>query len=95
LESHLKYSSQLNHGEAVIIGMMAASKVSTKLGLLSKAELKKMLRRHSYYGGGIPYGVRLATGDPNIPVIDRRTYGSMSSQCGFITARGKRTMLCQ
>ncbi len=60
-----------------------------------KAELKKMLRRHSYYGGGIPYGVRLATGDPNIPVIDRRTYGSMSSQCGFITARGKRTMLCQ
>jgi 3-dehydroquinate synthase len=42
LESHLKYSSQLNHGEAVIIGMMAASKVSTKLGFLSKAELKKI-----------------------------------------------------
>ena len=42
LESHLKYSSKLNHGEAVIIGMMAASKVSAKLGFLSKAELKKI-----------------------------------------------------
>ena len=42
LESHLKYSSQLNHGEAVIIGMMAAAKISYQKGFLKKEELKKI-----------------------------------------------------
>ena len=40
LESHLKYSNKLNHGEAVIIGMMAASIVSHKKNFLKNQELK-------------------------------------------------------
>ncbi len=42
LESHLKYSSKLNHGEAVIIGMLAASKISVHLGFLKKTEFNKI-----------------------------------------------------
>ena len=42
LESHLRYSSQLNHGEAVIIGMMAAAKVSHQKGFLNERELEKI-----------------------------------------------------
>ena len=42
LESHLKYSSQLNHGEAVIIGMMAAAKVSQQKGFLSEKDLEQI-----------------------------------------------------
>lgn len=73
----------------------AIGKTTEKPTARDRAELKKLLQTHTYYGGGIPYGVRLATGDPNIPIIDRRSYGTNSSQCGFITARNKRTMLCQ
>lgn len=40
LESHLKYSNKLNHGEAVIIGMMAASIVSHKKNFLKNQELQ-------------------------------------------------------
>lgn len=47
LESHLKYSSKLNHGEAVIIGMMAASKVSVTRGFLNKVELHKITHLYS------------------------------------------------
>ena len=47
LESHLKYSSKLNHGEAVIIGMMAASKVSVTQGFLKEAELHKIIHLYS------------------------------------------------
>ena len=42
LESHLKYSNKLNHGEAVIIGMMAASMVSHKNNLLKNHELQSI-----------------------------------------------------
>ena len=40
LESHLKYSNKLNHGEAVIIGMMAASTISHKKNFLKNQELQ-------------------------------------------------------
>jgi len=40
LESHLKYSKKLNHGEAIIIGMRIASKISHQLGFLTSKELE-------------------------------------------------------
>ena len=39
LESHLKYSKKLNHGEAIIIGMRIACKISHQLGFLTNREL--------------------------------------------------------
>jgi len=39
-EASLKYSKKLNHGEAVLIGIMSASKFSLKNNLLSKNEFK-------------------------------------------------------
>jgi hypothetical protein len=59
-----------------------------------RAELKKIMRSHTFRGKGVSRGVRAAAGDPNMAVIDRRRPGS-SSQCSFITLRGKRAMQCQ
>ncbi len=39
LESHLNYSKKLNHGEAIIIGMRIACKISHQLGFLTKEEV--------------------------------------------------------
>ena len=39
-EAALKYSKKLNHGEAVIMGIMSASKFSLKKNLLSKNEFQ-------------------------------------------------------
>ena len=37
------YSKKIIHGEAVLIGMMVAAKLSYKLGCLSKIELNKII----------------------------------------------------
>ena len=50
LESHLKYSSKLNHGEAVIVGMMAACKVSVKHGFLKKNDFSKIKNLYDKLG---------------------------------------------
>ena len=50
LESHLKYSSKLNHGEAVIIGMLAASRVSLDHGFLSKEEMLRIQNLYDQLG---------------------------------------------
>ena len=39
-ESTLGYTNKLNHGEAVLLGILVASKFSNKEGLLSKSELE-------------------------------------------------------
>ena len=44
-EATLKYSKRLNHGEAVLLGIMSASKFSLKNNLLSKAEFK-LIKNH-------------------------------------------------
>jgi len=44
-EAALKYSKRLNHGEAVLLGIMSASKFSLKNNLLSKAEFK-LIKNH-------------------------------------------------
>ncbi|MGI9366447.1 MAG: hypothetical protein ACR2O8_14790 [Rhizobiaceae bacterium] len=72
-----------------------AARKNVKATAADHAQLKKLLRPHRYYGGGIPYGVRAAAGDVNMPVVDRRVPGQMSAQCSFKTARGKKTLICQ
>ena len=72
-----------------------AARKNVKATAADHAKLKKLLRPHRYNGGGISYGVRAAAGDPNMPVVDRRRAGQMSAQCSFMTARGKRTLVCQ
>ena len=44
-EATLKYSKKLNHGEAVLIGMMVASELSYKKKLLSFEELS-LIKKH-------------------------------------------------
>ncbi|MGI9399693.1 MAG: hypothetical protein ACR2O0_00440 [Rhizobiaceae bacterium] len=60
-------------------------------------KLQKLLRPHAYYGGRITDDIRAATGNPNIPVIDRRgTWGEIYS-CNYVFMRGNqqgRTLVC-
>ena len=73
---------------------VAAGKKSVTPTDRDRAELKKIMRSHTFRGKGISRGVRAAAGDPNMAVIDRRRPGN-NSQCSFITLRGKRAMQCQ
>ncbi|MGI9365609.1 MAG: hypothetical protein ACR2O8_10540 [Rhizobiaceae bacterium] len=60
-----------------------------------KAKLKKLMRAHVWYGGGVSRGVRAAAGDPNMPVVDRRVVWGETYTCSFFTMQGRRSILCQ
>jgi hypothetical protein len=60
-------------------------------------KLYKLLRPHFYYGGHVTPDIKAATGDPNIPVIDRRWKWGEVYTCNYIFLEGgqrRRALLC-
>jgi hypothetical protein len=60
-------------------------------------KLYKLLRPHFYYGGHVTPDIKAATGDPNIPVIDRRWRWGEVYSCNYIFLEGgrrRRALLC-
>ncbi len=47
IEAYYKYSKEINHGEAISIGMIIESKISNILGYLKNAELDKIVNHFS------------------------------------------------
>lgn len=77
----------------------AAACVSTSLIVAGTPEqkLEILLHQHLFRGGVITRDIRAATGDPDIPVIDHRMWGAISS-CSYIYQRGYfkgRVLFCQ
>jgi hypothetical protein len=60
-------------------------------------KLQKLLRPHFYYGGHITPDIKAATGQPDIPVIDRRWQWGEVYSCNYIFLDGRfrgRALLC-
>ena len=60
-------------------------------------KLQALLRPHVYMGGIITPDIKAATGDPNIPVIDRRYEFGAVYTCNYQYLRGRfqgRTLVC-
>ena len=60
-------------------------------------KLERLLQTHFFRGGVITPDIKAATGDPNIPVIDRRKYGDFAS-CSFRYEGGRyrgRVLYCE
>lgn len=60
-------------------------------------KLHRLFLPHLFYGGVITPDIKAATGDPNIPVIDWRKFGDIST-CNYIYQRGPfegRVLMCQ
>ena len=85
-------------GAAVAVALLAlapapASAQNYRLDASPATKLRAVLRSHVYFGLPITRGMRAATGDPNITVIDRRQYGR-NSRCTFINRSGRRILKC-
>ncbi len=61
-------------------------------------KLQKLLLPHAYYGGHVTDDIRRATGDPNIPVIDRRWQWGEIYTCNYVFLQGRgrgRALVCE
>ena len=69
--------------------------VGTKL--TGKQRLRRLFRPHYRLGNPITQSVRNATGDPNIQVVDRRTFSSTRLfSCSYFNLRkGQRVLKCE
>ena len=61
-------------------------------------KLQRLLRPHAYYGGHVTDDIRAATGDPKIPVIDRRWRWGEIYTCNYQYLQGYkrgRALICE
>ena len=56
----------------VATGLFAISAVSANATKSGAEQLRELMRPHAYIGGGVSQAARVATGNPNILVLDRR-----------------------
>jgi hypothetical protein len=61
-------------------------------------KLKKLLLPHAWYGERVTDDIRRATGDPDIPVIDRRWQWGEIYSCNYVFLKGRqrgRALVCE